>query len=218
MEHSLSKITKAVLTGIILSLYLLSNSAMAAVVEEEGSSYSDNSCTSGDCSTAPDAPEADPEPEFDPEIPEFDDSNLEMDSVDTDFDDLPNESEPNLQEITCEQRKEARENGGGKYDQFEVKTFLSVLDCDENAEGTQQQSYFDSDQPLIAFILQVIEFLTKVAGSIAFLIIVAAGGMMITGMEEYINKAKEMIQAAVIGLVFTFSAYIIVIFVQSLFF
>ncbi len=107
-----------------------------------------------------------------------------------------------------------------RYDQFEVKQYLSVKDCASNAEGEQKQAYFSDkkNEPIISFILTTIEFLTKIAGSIAFLIIVIAGIMMISGHEEYINKAKEMMQSAVIGLVFVFSSYIIVIFVESLFY
>jgi len=106
-----------------------------------------------------------------------------------------------------------------RIDQFEVKTFLSVQDCDENAQGSQTQSYLNdtTNGPAVALILSTIVFLTKVAGSIAFLIIVVAGIMLIAGREEEMNKAKDMISAAVIGLILLFAAYIIVIFVQSLF-
>jgi len=106
--------------------------------------------------------------------------------------------------------------------QFEVKTFLSVNeDCEnsENASGNQDQAYFNDKEnaPLISFILLTIEFLTKVAGSIALIIIIIAGVMMISGVEEQMNKAKDMIASAAVGLALTFSAYIIVTFVQSMF-
>lgn len=108
-----------------------------------------------------------------------------------------------------------------RIDQFEVRTYLRVKDCDtDNASGSQQQVYFDdkNNSPLVSLILRTIEFATKIAGSIALLIIVIAGMMMISGVEEQMNKAKDLISAAVIGLALTFSSYIIVTFVQAFFY
>lgn len=92
-----------------------------------------------------------------------------------------------------------------------------------NASGTAQQpkTYFSDTQnpPLIAFILSVINYATGIIGTIAMIIFIIAGFMLVIaqGDQTKIDKAKEIIKYAVIGLLITFMSYVITIFVQSLF-
>lgn len=73
--------------------------------------------------------------------------------------------------------------------------------------------------PITAFILTAIEFLTKIIGSVAFLILIVSGIWMIvtTGNETQINKAKDMILYSIIGILVAFGSYMIVTFVQGIF-
>ncbi|MBI4234844.1 hypothetical protein HY604_00935 [Candidatus Peregrinibacteria bacterium] len=87
--------------------------------------------------------------------------------------------------------------------------------------GDQEKSYFSSDNPpIIELILAVIEFATKVIGSIAIIILIIGGFMFMfsQGNEQNLSNAKDVIKYAIIGLIVTFASYIAVLFVQSLFF
>ena len=76
----------------------------------------------------------------------------------------------------------------------------------------------DPVSPITAFILTAIEFLTKIIGSVAFLILIVSGIWMIVtvGNETQVNKAKDMILYAIIGIAVAFGSYLIVTFVQGL--
>jgi ABC-type multidrug transport system fused ATPase/permease subunit len=73
--------------------------------------------------------------------------------------------------------------------------------------------------PVVSAILYVTEFLTKVIGSVSLLVLVGAGIFMITnhGEESQVTKGKDMFLYAILGLVFTFSAYFLTTIVQGLF-
>lgn len=92
-----------------------------------------------------------------------------------------------------------------------------------NASGTTQQpkTYFSDTQypPIVSFILSVINYATGVIGTVAMIIFIIAGFMLVIaqGDQTKIDKAKEIIKYAVIGLIITFMSYVITIFVQSLF-
>lgn len=86
----------------------------------------------------------------------------------------------------------------------------------------QEKKYFKPGStypPIIAFIITVLEFATQIIGSLAVLIMIIGGFMFMTaqGDQTQIDKAKDVIKYAIIGLVVTFLSYIIVIFLQSLF-
>lgn len=88
----------------------------------------------------------------------------------------------------------------------------------------QEQSYLDGakegDSPLAGFIVQIINFIVLISGSVSFLLIVVGGFMILSsaGNETSLNKGKDIIKIAIIGLVLTLSSYFIVAFVQSILF
>lgn len=97
---------------------------------------------------------------------------------------------------------------------FNVQEVLTLDD------GKQNTAYFDHKEgPIVGFILAVLNYATGIIGSIAIILLIVAGFrfMFAGGNQQKLDEAKEMVKYAVIGLVVTFAAYIIVIFVQSLF-
>lgn len=96
--------------------------------------------------------------------------------------------------------------------QFKVTDYLKAQD--------QGSFYLTSKAPIASFIIQIINFLVLTIGSVCFLVILIGGFMYLIshGNETMINKAKEAITYAVIGLVVALSAYFIVAFVQSIFY
>jgi len=103
---------------------------------------------------------------------------------------------------------------------FNVKEILVLPD------GEQQQKYFDTKEnqknkqaPIEAFAISVINFALAIMGSIAIILFIIAGFMMMTaqGESQKIDEAKDIIKYAVFGLIGAFFSYIIVLFVQSLF-
>lgn len=97
----------------------------------------------------------------------------------------------------------------------------------KNQNGTKQgEKYFNrTDEqgkkvsPLIAIILEGTELLTKIVGSIAFLVIIVGGIWMIVslGDEKQITHGKTLFMFALVGLLFTFGAYLFVVILQNLF-
>jgi hypothetical protein len=99
----------------------------------------------------------------------------------------------------------------------------SILSVSSEGEGTQDHAYFgdeDGTPPMVAFILQIVNFVTKMVGVIAMLLIVVGGLMMIVsqGEEALLQKGKDTVIAAIFGIVIVMFSYIIVRFVQSLFY
>jgi hypothetical protein len=111
---------------------------------------------------------------------------------------------------------------------FNVSEILSTGSGDEEADCTsptltgdeQAQCYFQQDNPILAFILQVINFLTQVIGTLAMVLIIAGGVLMIIseGDENRLQKGKGILETAIVGLIIAMFSYIIVRFVQSLFY
>lgn len=97
------------------------------------------------------------------------------------------------------------------------------LDLSEilSTEG-QNQSYLndETNSPVVAFILDMINFITRVIGVIAMALIIVGGLLMIVseGDENRIQKGKDIVIAAIIGLLLVMASYIIVRFFQSLFY
>ncbi len=107
-------------------------------------------------------------------------------------------------------------------DSFDVGQILSVNDNagDGTDDEEQGQSYLQSESPVAAFILDIINFITKIIGTIAMVLIIVGGLMMIVsqGEEHLLQKGKDTLTTAIFGLVISMFAYIIVRFVQSLFY
>ncbi len=97
---------------------------------------------------------------------------------------------------------------------FSVTKYLS-------APG-QEQSYLakDKNSAIASFIIQIINFLVFTIGSLSFVTLVIGGFTLMAsnGNESLVNKGKEMIKYGITGLVIVLSAYLIVSFVQSLFY
>lgn len=100
---------------------------------------------------------------------------------------------------------------------FNVKDYLS-------APG-QDQKYFQEaidkkTSPVGAFLLETIDYMLMTIGTVAIGTIVVGGLMLMTaqGNENQLDKGKNAIKFALIGLVIAFSAYIISVFVQSIFY
>jgi len=91
----------------------------------------------------------------------------------------------------------------------------------------QAQSYFDTkgDEnaqtkfPTIKFILDVLDTLTKLAGTIAVLLLIITGLVMLFsgGDQNKIEKAKQMFGQIIIGLAVILLSYILVTLAQSVF-
>jgi hypothetical protein len=123
---------------------------------------------------------------------------------------------------------------GDTYSQFNVGEYLTVKTTQTTQDnrtinqavtnvglkGGQEQKYLDSKNPVGAFILQMINLIALTAASLSFLAVVVAGFLMMSaaGNENQLNKGKEILSKAIIGLVITLSAYFIVAFVQNLLF
>lgn len=102
---------------------------------------------------------------------------------------------------------------------FNVGDILNVND--ENGDPIQGQEYLlKSDTPIIAFILDIVNFITRIIGVIAMGLIVIGGLRMIVsqGSEDQLQKGKALLETAIFGLVISMFSYIIVRFVQSLFY
>jgi uncharacterized membrane protein len=84
----------------------------------------------------------------------------------------------------------------------------------------QEKSYFSSkNPPIIAFILKLINYALTIMGSIAVIVLIIGGFMMLVaqGNQQKLDEAKDIIKYAIMGLLVAFLSYIIVLFVQSLF-
>lgn len=125
---------------------------------------------------------------------------------------------------------------GDTYSQFKVGDYLTIKEektqttsgntvtfgttSNVGLKGEQQKAYLESQNPVGAFILQIINLIALTAASLSFLAVVVAGFLMMSaaGNENQLNKGKEILTKAIVGLVITLSAYFIVSFVQNLLF
>lgn len=107
------------------------------------------------------------------------------------------------------------DTGGGQdsLESFNVTDFLTV-------PGEQGQSYLADTEvsPILAFILTIINFLSKVIGTVAILLIIIGGLLLLAseGDDNKVQKGKGIIVQAIIGLIIALASYMIVTFVQSL--
>lgn len=104
-----------------------------------------------------------------------------------------------------------------------LKEFTFSIGKNLKLPGSQQSlSYFnDTNQypPIVEFILTILNFATSIMGTLAVIIMILAGFVMLLsqGDQTRIDRAKDMFKYAIIGLIVAFLSYIIVISVQSLF-
>ena len=100
-------------------------------------------------------------------------------------------------------------------DSFDVGNILTTT-----GQDTDQYLDLDTDQPVAAIILSIINFITLVIGSIAMLLIILGGLLMIVseGDENRLQRGKDILTSAIIGLVIAMASYLIVTFVQSIFY
>lgn len=102
---------------------------------------------------------------------------------------------------------------------FPVKDILRLPGT--GAAADQPGAYYNDPNysPVVSFILRVINFAMKIIGSIAIILFIIAGFMMMFagGNQQNLDKAKDIFKYALIGLIVAFLSYVIVIFVQSIF-
>ena len=103
------------------------------------------------------------------------------------------------------------ENGPVIPEYYDV-SILSPTEATPKLLGTKE--------PLVEIILDFINKLVIVIGSVAILAIVAGGIVLIasSGNDTLQSRGKSIITYAIIGLVVALSSYIITSFIQSLFF
>lgn len=97
---------------------------------------------------------------------------------------------------------------------FNIKEYLTV-------PGKQSISYLENeDGGVLAFITKIINTLTQLVGVIAIIIIILSGLMMIAsdGNENLLSKGKDGFKYAIIGLLLSFTGYLITIFIQAIFY
>jgi hypothetical protein len=105
--------------------------------------------------------------------------------------------------------------------EFKVQDYLKL------PGDKQAQSYFDTKGdknkqtkfPTIKFILDILDTLVKLAGTIAVLLLIITGFVMLFsgGDQNKIEKAKQMFGQIIIGLAVILLSYILVTIVQSVF-
>lgn len=99
-------------------------------------------------------------------------------------------------------------------DSFSVNTYLDLSD-----KGAAKYGTGDKEIGSIAeFIVKGINYLSLLIGSFSFLAIVVGGFLLVTsgGLESQLQRGKDIIKFAIIGLIVTMLAFFIVSFVQSI--
>lgn len=102
---------------------------------------------------------------------------------------------------------------------FKVTKWLNLQG--DTGSDPQPQKYFTAceEGPILCFTLTILDFATQIIGSIALILIIISGFMLMLaqGNQQKLDEAKDIAKYAVIGLIITFMSYIITIFVQGLF-
>ena len=99
--------------------------------------------------------------------------------------------------------------------------------ADTGVCNVQSQSYFGGDTsdgnktyfPIFRFLIDVIDTLVKTAGTIAVIMLIVTGFIMIFSMgnQNTLEKAKQMFLYEVLGMIAILLSYVMVTLVQSLF-
>lgn len=99
---------------------------------------------------------------------------------------------------------------------FNVKKILTT-------DPANPPSYFkdtgSSANPIVSFILNIMNYALGIVGTIAMLALMGAGimFMLAQGNQQKLDAAKEIFKFTVIALIIILLSYVIVIFIQSLF-
>jgi len=96
-----------------------------------------------------------------------------------------------------------------KDDESIIKDLIEEADANDNVSS-----------PVMAFILKLINILSLLVGTFAFVMILIGGFIFATsgGDEGQVDKGKAILTQAIVGLVLAFLSYTIVLFVQSFFY
>lgn len=113
------------------------------------------------------------------------------------------------------------------YSHFDVSEILD-LDAEDNDtasttdiyENIQNDAQEKNTSVAAAIILRVINVLTLLIGTFAFITIMIGGVMMVTagGDESKIDRSKGILLQAITGMIVAFLAYFITAFIQSFFY
>ncbi|MFA5792650.1 MAG: hypothetical protein WC897_02135 [Candidatus Gracilibacteria bacterium] len=108
---------------------------------------------------------------------------------------------------------------------FDVSEILVVPDSSSGQDSSilkslegQVDANGEVSSPLVAGIMRVINILTLLIGTFAFIALFYGGIMMMSGEENKIDRSKEILTQSIMGLVIAFMSYFIVTFVQSFFY
>lgn len=96
---------------------------------------------------------------------------------------------------------------------FNVKKILTT-------DPANPPSYFkEGANPIVSFILNIMNYALGIVGTIAMLALMGAGimFMLAQGNQQKLDQAKEIFKFTVIALIIILLSYVIVIFIQSLF-
>ncbi len=96
---------------------------------------------------------------------------------------------------------------------FDVKKHLTT-------EGQGTSSVSAKEGGIANFVVKVIDLLVKIIGSVALIVFILGALLTVTseGKEDRLEKGKTAMLYALIGLIIAFFSFIIVAFVQSIFF
>lgn len=98
---------------------------------------------------------------------------------------------------------------------------FSVTDNLTLDNGEQPKKYFSDTQnsPIVSLVITVIDFAITIMGSIAVILLIVAGFMFMLsqGNSQKLDEAKDIVKYAAIGLIVALMAYVLTIFVQSIF-
>lgn len=87
--------------------------------------------------------------------------------------------------------------------------------------GEQPKKYFEdpTQSPIVSLIITIIDFAITIMGSIAVILFIVAGFMFMAsqGNSQKLDEAKDIMKYAAMGLIVALLAYVITIFVQSIF-
>lgn len=99
---------------------------------------------------------------------------------------------------------------------FNVK---KILTTDPNSPPSFFKDTTSNANPIVSFILNIMNYALAIVGTIAMLALMGAGIMMMLaqGQQQKLDAAKEIFKFTVMALIIIFLSYTIVIFIQSLF-
>lgn len=102
-------------------------------------------------------------------------------------------------------------------DTFSVNKYLKTDEQTSMVPGTTSDP---ASTGVVGFLIKAIDLFVKIIGAIALVVFILGALLTILseGKEDRLEKGKSAMVYALIGLVITFMAFIIVSFVQSIFF